>query len=773
MKTSAWQIMCIVLAVALWSCSAVKHVPDGDYLLNSVKINITDNPDITPKQLTGYLRQTPNHKVLGFAKLQLATYSLSGRDSTKWYNRWLQRLGQPPVIYDHTLTDVSALQLKMALVNAGYLDAAVTVDTVVKGRKRIDVRYNITTGTPHVVDRFEADVPDSSLLAIMKSYPRLLTAPKGVLFDRNVLDERRTAITQLMHRHGYYRFTKEHIAFTADTARGDKNVYLTMHIRPGDGDAGKHQKYYFGKVVFITDYTPSASGIHVAGPQDTVRYRDITVLSAPGKQYLRPQALDEKCFIVPGKPYDTRVIERTYEALQQLSILSYINIVLEPAEADSLGRHVLDAYVLLSPSKTQNVAVELEGTNSEGDLGFGLGVTYQHRNIARGGQILTAKLRTSYESLSGNFNGLINDRYTEQAGEVSITFPKFEAPFLSKSFKQRMKANTEFSLSGNYQERPEYTRIIAGAAWKYKFSRRTARQTLMRHTFDFIDINYVYLPHSTIDFINSVAPANPLVRYSYEDHLIMRMGYTFSRTNRRAPSTTSRQLLQPSIYSLRASVETAGNVLYAFAKLTDRPKHDEAYKIFGTQFAQYVKAEIDYSYTINMSERSSLAMRAGAGAGYPYGNSSMIPFEKRFYAGGANGVRGWSVRSLGPGSYEARNSVDNFINQCGDISLIMSMEYRAKLFWVLESALFVDAGNVWTIRNYENQPGGLMRMRNFYKEIAGAYGVGIRFDFTYFLLRLDLGMKAHNPARGQEPWPLLHPRWRRDATFHFAVGYPF
>ena len=166
-------------------------------------------------------------------------------------------------------------------------------------------------------------------------------------------------------------------------------------------------------------------------------------------------------------------------------------------------------------------------------------------------------------------------------------------------------------------------------------------------------------------------------------------------------------------------------------------------------------------------------MHVGAGIAYPYGNSSMVPFEKRFYAGGANGVRGWGVRTLGPGAYDAKNSVTDFINQCGDIRLDLSIEYRAKLFWVLEGALFVDAGNIWTIKDYPNQPGGQFKFDKFYKQIAAAYGLGLRMDFTYFLLRLDLGFKAYNPAMNQERWPIIHPRWGRDANFHFAVGYPF
>ena len=136
-------------------------------------------------------------------------------------------------------------------------------------------------------------------------------------------------------------------------------------------------------------------------------------------------------------------------------------------------------------------------------------------------------------------------------------------------------------------------------------------------------------------------------------------------------------------------------------------------------------------------------------------------------------MRGWGVRTLGPGSYDSRNSVDNFINQCGDIRLDFNIEYRAKLFWLIEGGFFIDAGNIWTIREYENQPGGVFKFDEFYKQIAFAYGAGIRLDFTYFLLRFDLGMKAYNPARNQERWPLIHPKWSRDASFHFSVGYPF
>ena len=254
----------------------------------------------------------------------------------------------------------------------------------------------------------------------------------------------------------------------------------------------------------------------------------------------------------------------------------------------------------------------------------------------------------------------------------------------------------------------------------------------------------------------------------------MSMAYRYYFTNKRIPSTLLRRYtLQPTIYTIRASIETAGNLLYLLSSVSGAQRHDGMYELFGIKYSQYVKGEIDYAITRNFDSRHSLAFHVGGGLGVPYGNSSVMPFEKRFYAGGANGVRGWGVRTLGPGSYNSKNSVTDFINQCGDIRLDLSLEYRAKLFWVLEGGAFVDAGNIWTIHNYENQPGGMFRFDSFWKQIAMAYGVGLRFDFTYFLLRLDLGMKAYNPARDQERWPIIHPDWHRDATFHFAVGYPF
>ena len=763
---------CVMLLMA---CSTTKHVPEGKYLLDDVKINITDKDKDTPlksAEMMNYLRQIPNHKVLGGLRLQLAFYNLSGKDSTNWFNKWVRRVGSAPVIYDPSLTDASVKQLSTALANKGYMNSTVTVDTLGNiDKKRMKVTYNVTFGQPHYVSSISYNIPNDTLRELILADSAQFLVKQNSVFDRNLLDEERQGISERLRSKGYFAFNKEYITFTADTAAGEKNVNLTMNLmRPYLSESmpyyTSHRPFYVRNVTFVTSYNPAT--MHNStdfDEKDLVWHNDYRIFYGDDR-YLRASVLEESCFISPGKQYNSKDVDRTYEAFGRLGIVKFVNIELVPVgEID--GKIWLDAYVLLSRTKPQTASVSLEGTNSEGDFGFGVGLGYQHRNVFKGSEILNAKFKASYESLSGDLSGFINDNYSEYQAELGIRYPKFKAPFLKRSFKQKILAQTEFALNFNYQERPEYTRVIAGAGWRYLWSERTNKT---RHTFNLMDLNYVNLPKSKSSFIENIS--NPLLRYSYEDHLIMRMGYSYYHSNKKE-ANMMRKLYQPDVYTIRVATETAGNLLYGISNLIGQDKEDGTYKVVGINYSQYFKVDADYSFTHSFNPKSSLAFHVGVGAAMPYGNSKVLPFEKRFYAGGANSVRGWGVRTLGPGSYFATNSVNSFIYQCGDIRLDLNLEYRAKLFWVLELGAFIDAGNIWTIREYEDQPGGVFKFNKFYEQIALSYGLGIRMDFTYFLLRLDVGMKAHNPASGQERWPLLHPDWGRDSAFHFSVGYPF
>lgn len=774
-----------VLFVLLFmvSCSPVRHVPPDKFLLDKIAVSLpkdSDYKDITREDLESYIRQLPNHKLLWKVKMQLGIYNLSGRDSTKWYNKLLRNLGEAPVIYDSTLTQQSVKQLRQSLANRGYLHAEVIADTTLnKSKRKAKVDYIISPGRQYHISSVDYEFADTVLRPIVMADSALWPVHIGSPLDLNALDAQRTFITDRLRDRGYFAFQKSFITFNADTTAGSAKVDLTMRVEPPPGGAAHDtivfdmsQPWYVRNITFVADYEPVAGANVGEAMRDSINWKGYDIIYGK-KRYLRPQVLVENCFLRPGHLWTASGVDNTYQALARLGILKFVKVQSVPIGIEIDGRQWLDVYVLLTPSKSQSISLNLEGTNSEGDLGVAASVSYSHRNLGKGSESFTAKVRGAYESLSGKFDGLIHNRYMEYSVDLGLTFPKFKAPFLSENFKRRIKATTEVNVALNYQERPEYTRVIANTGWSYKWIERGRRTS---HIFTPIDIDYVYLPRSTINFIDDIAPNNPLLRYSYEDHFIMGLRYSFYHTNKQPEALSPYlQQKQKNIFTIRAKAESAGNLLFGISSLFNRNRdfHSDPYKVFGIHYSQYVKLEGTYSFTHIFDRRNSVAMRAALGVAIPYGNSRVIPFEKRFYGGGANGVRGWDVRTLGPGDFHGRNSVTDFMNQCGDINLLLSAEYRAKLFWVLELGVFVDAGNIWTIHNYENQPGGMFHFNSFYKQIAASYGLGLRMNFDYFLLRFDFGMKAHNPAEGAEPWPLIHPRWGRDRSFHFSVGYPF
>lgn len=779
-RMRAWMVMVCVWALCLLcGCSSSRKVPRGQYLLDAVSFSFDSTArkgEFDTEQLTAYLRQLPNHKMLWSMKFRLGIYNMQGKDSTKWWNRLARNLGEAPVIYDSTLTATGVTQLRNALINKGYLhaqvDARLRPDSA---SRKMKVDYHISPGPAHTIRSISYEFPDDSIRQAIMRDSTMFPAREGLALDRDLLELQREFVTSRMRDAGYYAFAKELITLNADTTAGSLDVDLTMRVNAvPDNVVGirrmAYAEYVIRTVRVITDYVPMmGDNPQLIQGADTVNYRNLEIFYG-ARKYLRPSVIYENCFLRPGDVFRQRNVDRTYQAFSRLDILKFTSVRLVPA--GSIGETgLLDAYILLTPGKSQVGTVELEGTNSEGDLGVAVGLGYSHRNIGKGSETFSAKFRAAYESLSGDLEGLLNNRYLELSADVGLSFPKFKAPFLRESFKRRINASTDVHMSLNYQERPEYTRIISTAGMSYKW---IDRRTLNRHTFTPIDINYVYLPASTNDFIDQIAPDNPLLRYSYEDHFIMRMGYSFYYSDKH-PDSPWGSKWQRRINTLRVNGEIAGNLLFALSSIFDHRSdfHEKPYSVFGIHYSQYVRVEGDYAMLHHFDTRNAVAFHAGLGVGVPYGNSTILPFEKRFYGGGANGVRGWAVRTLGPGAYPSVNSVSDFINQCGDIRLDLSAEYRAKLFWVIELGAFIDVGNIWTIRNYPNQPDGVFKFNKFYKQLAAAYGLGLRLDFNYFLIRFDLGMKAHNPARGAQPWPIIHPDWARDRSFHFSIGYPF
>jgi outer membrane protein assembly factor BamA len=465
-----------------------------------------------------------------------------------------------------------------------------------------------------------------------------------------------------------------------------------------------------------------------------------------GDKLLRENVLIRNCPILPGDMYNEVRVERAYSNLNQLAPIKYVDISFDPISEDEL-----DCHIVLSRSKLNSISVEAEGTYSAGDWGIAVGAGYANRNLFRGAEEFTVDGRTSYEWRQ---NG---GRAIEAKASTGLKFPNSLA----------------IDLNYNYQNRPdEYTRSIFGAGLQYQLRQRLSR---WQHQFRFADISYVYLPWISDAFRDQFLQSTNILKYSYENHFIVGWGYSGNYS-----SFASRQPYR-SYTNLNYNIETAGNLMLGLAEAFRFPTDSEGkYTLFGTRFAQFAKADVSFTYNQIFNPSHRLVYHADLGLAVPYANSQAVPFEKRYFAGGSNSVRGWTARSLGPGGYRGKGSMIDFNNQSGDIRLNLSVEYRAKVWSIIELAAFVDAGNIWTIFDYETQPNGQFHWNEFYKQIALAYGVGVRLDFSIFVFRVDFGVKLYDPSRLYDQWAGTQWRtvpnglnWKEDMSFHFAIGYPF
>ena len=719
--------------ILLTACSATKFISDGDYLLDQVEVKSAQK-DFNVSLLEPYVRQKANSKWFSLFKIPLATYSLSGTDTIRWINRTLKNIGEAPVVYDTVMAERSCEALRSAMSNMGYLHSEVELQTRRKVKK-VRVTYILKPGEPYYLRNVRYDIADDSIRALLDA-DRQYTLRTGAPFTVERLDAERNRITNFLLENGYYKFNKDFIHFSADSARDSREIDLTLHL---------------------DKYRPNSNAPETLHPRYTIG----TVSYASGDKgniQLRPKVLQYNTAIIPGTPFSANALQKTYNNFARLKAIRYTNIKFSELPDTS----VLDCDIQVSTNKPHTLSFQPEGTNTAGDLGAAASLTYENRNIFHGSELFSIELRGAFEAITG-LEGYQNQDYEEYSVEAKLQFPRFVAPFLSKTFRRRSTASSELSVAWDLQNRPEFHRRVFSTAWRYRWAEPRHH---VSYRFDLLDLNYVYMPWISAtfkhDYLDSVSNRNAILRYNYEDLFIVKRGFGITDNNDKL--------------ALRANVETAGNLLGAFANMASFRKNDVGqHTLFNIAYAQYVKFDFDFTKQIRFDTHNVLALHGAFGIAYPYGNSTVLPFEKRYFSGGANSVRGWGVRELGPGKFKGTDGRIDFINQTGDMKLDLSAEYRTFLFWKFDGAAFIDAGNIWTLRSYAEQPGGQFKISEFYKQIAVAYGVGLRLNFGYFILRFDMGMKAINPAyeNHKEHYAFLNPDFGRDFSFHFAVGLPF
>ena len=731
----------------LSGCRTSRLIPENKYLLTGASISHEDK-HLNTDELQAYMPQRPNSKWFSIFKVPLGIYSLSGRDSTKRFNRFLRHMGEAPVIYDHERTVQACRNMQQAVRNMGYLNAEVLLLEKAK-KDKMKVFYRIIPHERYHIRNFMLNVEDDALRNTLDSlnYRPTLAGQLHYPYSINDLDAERSRVYGLLVENGYYKFNKQYVHFRVDTTIGRHLADVEMvvkRVENADSSDTSHHRYHIG---------------------------DIRYEFEDGKPFLRQKVLRNATAITTGDLYREKEMHETYARMTRMSAVMAANVHIEERGQNS---DTLDVDISLSPNKRNSFSAELEGTNSAGDFGAAASLTYQNRNLFRGSELFNIKVRGAFEAIKG-LSGYADQNFIEYSIESGFTFPDFKFPFLRPSFRRNAQATTEVNVAFDSQDRPEFHRRVLTGVLRYRWTRMNRQ---LQHRFDLLDIDYVFMPWISDTFrekyLSDPLNRNAILKYNYENLFIVNWGYHFSYTSR--PLGASASNYGTNAYTIRLGIETAGNLLYGITSAAHAQQNDEGkYTLFNIAYAQYAKFDFAFCKSFLINKNNSLALHAALGIAYPYGNSYILPYEKRYFSGGANSVRGWSVRELGPGSFQGTDGRIDFINQTGDIKLDFNAEFRTHLFWKIDGAAFIDAGNIWTIRDYKEQPGGQFCFDEFWRQIAVSYGLGLRLNFGFFILRFDGGMKAIHPAYtdSHRHFPIIHPQFKRDFSFHFAVGMPF
>ena len=749
----------------------MKFVAENEYLLNNVELEI-DNSKINREEARSHIRQKENYKILGFAKFHLWLYNLSSKEKT---NDWLKRIGEPPQVYDEGLTFQSEEQLEQYLANEGYFNSSVEANTEFKEKKqKANVTYHVKTGEQYTVKSINYHIPDSALRALFLNDSVKSNIQPGSPFDYDLLEEQREEIVELFKNNGYFYFSKNDVNYLADSSNYNNSIELDLFVgrQNSTGDSVKKYSPYFLNDFYISvipGKTPSLStqfGLDYFS--DTLRWDHFTLYRNSQIKY-RPELFKRLMKMESGALYRLENAEKTFKSFNRLRQFRFIDIQFsQPLEKQD--SNLLNSYIRLAPMSKQSISFDVEGTNSSGNLGVGGNINYRHRNLFKGAEVFQVNLKGAIERQQRVVDDVTEYFNTREFGaESNLTFPQLIGPDIANLFSE-FQPKTIISIGYNYQRRPEYTRTISNIKFGYNW--KTSPYKL--HNWNLMDINLVNLYKFDPDFINIIRDL--YIKSSFTDHLIFAMNYSFVYN-------TQDLSLNKNYTYWKFNVESAGNVMYLLSTLANRTKiavvdtvglgTSEYYRIFKTRFAQYLKSDLEFRYGHIFDKYNALVGRAFVGIGFPYGNFDVLPFEKKYFTGGANGIRGWQVRSLGPGTYDAPENA--YPNQSADIKLEANVEYRFHLISFLEGALFIDAGNIWAINEKDNRPGAQFKFNEFYNQIALGTGSGFRFDFEFFIFRLDLGVKLRDPAQEEgNGWILGHrPYDSEDFNISFAIGYPF
>ncbi|MEI6696553.1 MAG: BamA/TamA family outer membrane protein [Bacteroidota bacterium] len=773
----------IGLFIILVSCNSTRKLHDDQYLLKRNKI-VTINYTISNDIIKGLIKQQSNKKFLGI-KFKLAFYNLARQVNPKGFSKFLIKIGEPPVVLDTLLTNSTLKKMELYMDNHGYFNSKVEKIINYPRKKKAIVTYKIVATQPYTLNEINYVIEDVNLKTNIFATLNNTLLKSGDNYEIDQFEKERERIVTNLKNLGYFAFTKDFIVYKVDSSLNNNSMNVTVLVRnpvfisplnPDSSISIKHKRYKIRNIFIYPDYNPLLSD---SLKKDTLllnvpQFKNDTLLNHyffvhNNEIKIRPRTFSQSIFINSNNYFNLMDVEQTYNRLADLRNFRFINIGFDELKEDSLdlinGERSLDCKIDLAKNKANSLSTELEGSNSSGYFGVAGNILFQNKNIFKGAEIFNIKLKGVLEnqkiSISSDRSTLPLFNTFETGIETSIEIPKFLVPISQDRFPKYFKPKTTISIGYNYQNRPDFIRTITNFSFGYDWK----QSKYIQHIFNPIEVNAVKIyPDSAFKTSIEALPDKRL-KYQYTDHFILNLKYSFIY-NSQDPNK------KKNFTFFRANFESAGGVLNIIKNVFDNNRNaDGVYEVFNLIYSQYVRFDIELKRYLYFNSNNYMVLRTVSGIGFPYGNSNQLPYEKSFIAGGANDIRAWRLRSLGPGSYSDSKS-ENF-DRIGDISIEFNIENRFQMYKFLQGAIFVDAGNIWLNKANALFPNGEIKLDKFIKQIAIGTGFGVRLDFGFLLFRIDAAIPLRNPSKtADREWVIAHSALR-DFVLNFGIGYPF
>ncbi|WP_333821227.1 translocation and assembly module lipoprotein TamL [Ohtaekwangia sp.] len=776
-----YSLRCALLTTVwlLASCTATKYLKEDEVFYNGAEINF-ETPEgrvgrkkALRSELQTYINPKPNGRLLK-ARPGVWFYYIAGTPKKKkggLRNFIRTKLGAPPVFMKETTPDRTAKMLESQLHNDGYFRSTVSQQTIIKG-KNGKVIYTVQLYRPFRLRNIQYPQPkDSIYKAILGSLKEKSLLDTGQRFNVERMQAEQMRIEEVVENYGFYYFDNRYLVFEADSTVGKRKVDLTLKLEK-DIPARARKIYHLDNIRVFPNYSLSTDSIQTSKPDTTeingYRYID-------DKHAFRPEIITDVINLKKGRTYSREEQELTLTHLMGLGAFKFVNVkFLESPRKDSA---MLDADIYLTPLKKKSIRMEVQAVSKSNNfVGPGIGFTFTNRNFLRGAELFQLKLNTSYEvQISRQTSGALN---AFEAGlESSLTIPRFISPIHINYNSSRYLPKTQFKIGFNLQNRVSFFRINSfNVGYGYNWKENIAKS----HELFPIDINFVRTDKKSAVF-EALLASNSVLASSFEDQFIIGTRYSYTLNTQLSEAMElkyEKKKYREHNFYFNGTIDVAGNLLNTVQRTIK--KGEEPYEIFNSPYSQYVRGDIDFRYYWQLDTRNKIATRIIAGVGYAYGNSTTMPYIKQFAIGGSNSIRAFPARSIGPGAYDVRSDPARnnslFVDQRGDMKLEGNLEYRFDLVKVMKGALFVDAGNIWLLHNDSTRIGGQFQRNTFMKQLAVGTGAGLRFDFSFFVLRLDVAFPLRRPAEGwvTRDIDFTSSDWRgKNLVFNIAIGYPF